>query len=200
MSPQFSIPQPILNYCFGLLPEGEEEIYLGTWRDLGQYWVWSAALPDHGERFQVREKTNKGIVELNARGYLMHPIGAGTMHQVAHLFGYWLQSDTDRIWIQIPRGKVFLYVMIWGGGTGARLKERLLWVCPKCGEPIGERILSRTHPSIDVFVNQQLEAVTQFNSDTAQRTCRFCDFVHPAAYGFYPEHDAPAEKLARQQW
>jgi len=199
MSPPSSIPQPILNYCFGLLPEGEEKSYFGAWQDLGQYWVWSAASPET-ETFTVREKTAKGIIELNTQGYVMHPIGAGTMHQVSHLFGYWIESDTDRIWICIPRQKVFLYVMIWGGGTGAHLQERLIWVCPKCGEPTGERMLSRTRPSIDGFLSQQLEAVRQFNSDTALRRCRACNFVHPAAYGFRPEDDAPVEKLARQQW
>jgi hypothetical protein len=199
-SPKPAIPEPILNYCFGLLPDREEEGNFGTWQDLGQYWVWSAALPNHEERLEVREKTDKGLVALSAPGHLMHPIGAGTMHQVAHLFGYWMESDTDRIWIQISRPKGLVYVMIWGGGSGARLQERVLWVCPKCGEQIGGRTLSRTRPSIDVFESQQLEAVRHFNSDATQRTCRVCAFVHPAAYGFYPENDAPAEKLARKQW
>jgi len=200
MPAQPAIPEPILNYCLGLLPDGEKRSYFGAWRDLGQYWVWSAAgMPDDA-RLKVREKTSKGIVELNAPGNLMHSIAAGVQHQVAHVFGYWLESDSDRIWIQIARPDGFLYAMIWGGGSGAHLQERLLWLCPKCGAPLGERSLSRARPSIEVFLSQQLAAVRQFNSESAERTCRACRFIHPEAYGFDPQNDAAAEKLARQQW
>lgn len=195
------IPEPILNYCFDLLPEHGQGSYFGPWRDLGQYWVWSGALAHHEEQFKVRERTKTGIVEQgNTQHSLMHWIGAGVTHQVAHLFGYWLESDADRVWIQISRPTQSIYTMIWGGGSGVHSKERILWVCPKCGEVVRDWHLSRPGPSIDMFMRQQLEAVRKFNGETTLRTCGACGFVHPTAYGFYPESDARGERVARNEW
>jgi rubredoxin len=193
-----SAPEPILHYALDVVPQGADPF--GAWREAGLYWVWSGAARAADPLWTVLEKVEKGVIDFPAEGFLMHPILAGKIHHVSHLFGYWHESDADRIWLQFPRGETSVYALIWGGKSGVHKQDRLLWFCPQCGDPIAERLLDTGKLGIEGFIAAQLDAVRQFNSDVERRKCKSCGFVHPEAYGFYPREDSPIEKAARERW
>ncbi|MGH7769942.1 MAG: hypothetical protein ACREQP_21035, partial [Candidatus Binatia bacterium] len=188
----------ILHYALDVVPQGADQF--GEWREAGLYWVLSGAARAADALWTVLEKIDKGVIDFPAEGYLMHPILAGKIHHVSHLFGYWHESDADRIWIQFPRGETSVYALIWGGKSGVHQQDRLLWFCPQCGERIAERLIDTAKLGLEGFIAAQLEAVRQFNSGVGRRKCRSCGFVHPEAYGFYPREDTAAEKASRERW
>lgn len=191
-------PEPILHYALDVVPQGADRF--GAWREAGLYWVWSGAAGAQDPPWSVLEKVDKGVVDFPARGYLMHPILAGKIHHVSRLFGYWHESDADRIWLQFPRGETSVYALIWGGKSGVHRQDRLLWFCPRCGERIAERLIDTAKSGLEGFIAAQLEAARAFNFSAEKRTCKNCGFVHPEAYGFYPRDDTAAEKAARELW
>ena len=195
-----SRPEPILHYALELFPQGAAQTHFGEWREAGVYWVWSGATLATDLPCIVLEMVEKGVIDFTAHGYLMHPILSGKIHHISHLFGYWHASDADRIWLQFPRGEASVYSLIWGGKSGVHKQDRLLWFCPKCGNRLAERVLDTGRLGMDGFIAEQLDAVRQFNSDVERRKCRSCGFVHPEAYGFYPEDDTAVEKAARERW
>jgi predicted RNA-binding Zn-ribbon protein involved in translation (DUF1610 family) len=93
-----------------------------------------------------------------------------------------------------------VYSLIWGGKSGVHKQDRLLWLCPQCGNRLAERALDTRKLGLEGFIVEQLDAVRQFNSDAEKRKCASCGFVHPEAYGFYPRDDNLGEKAARPQW
>jgi hypothetical protein len=188
------LPEPILHYALDVIPQGADQF--GEWREAGLYWVWTGA----AGAWTVLEKVDKGVIDFPAEGYLLHPILAGKIHHVSRLFGYWHESDADRIWLQFPRGGTSVYALIWGGKSGVHQQDRLLWFCPQCGERIADRPIDTAELGLEGFIAAQLEAVRQFNSDTEQRKCRSCGLVHPEAYGFYPRDDTTVEKASRESW
>ncbi|MGH7768793.1 MAG: hypothetical protein ACREQP_15210 [Candidatus Binatia bacterium] len=194
------IPEPVLHYSLELFPQGEGPTHFGAWQEAGLYWLWSGAMAAGDPPRTVLEKTEKEIVEFRAEGYLAHPILAGKLHHIDHLFGYWQESDADRIWLQVPRGETAVHALVWGGKSGVHKQDRLLWFCPQCGDQIAERLLDTGKLGMEGFIAEQLAAVRQFNSALEARKCRSCGFVHPEAYGFYPRDDTAGEKASRENW
>lgn len=194
------IPEPIMHYSFGLASAGETGPHFGDWREVGQYWIWTATLRPTDQPMTVLEMTEKGVIEFKNHGYFMHPIPSGRAHHITRLFGYWQASDADRIWLQVPRDNTRIHTIIWGGKSGTHKQDQLLWFCPRCGNRLTERMLDLSRSGLAGFVGQQIEAVRQFNADHELRTCKGCGFVHPEAYGFYPGDDTPNEQAGRTLW
>lgn len=194
------ISDPVLHYAMGLLPQGGGGIYFGDWQEAGLYWLWSGSSAAGDPPRAVLEKSEKEIAAFKAAGHLAHPIYAGKRHHIDHLFGYWHESDADRVWLQIPRKETVVHALVWGGRSGVHKQDRLLWFCPQCGEQIAERRIDTGKLGLKGFIAAQLDAVRTFNSDAGARKCKSCGFVHPEAYGFYPRDDSVAEKAARERW
>jgi rubredoxin len=196
-----TIADPILHHAFELFPQGGGETeFFGAWQEAGLYWVWSGGIPLGAPPRAVLEKLEQEIVEFKAGGHLAHPIFAGKLHHINHLFGYWHESDADRIWLQVPRQQTVVHALVWGGKSGVHKRDRLLWFCPRCGERLADREIDTGKSGLEGFIAAQLDAVRQFNSAAEKRKCRSCGFVHPEAYGFHPQDDTAAEKASRERW
>jgi hypothetical protein len=194
-----TMDDPVLHYSLGLFPQGDET-YFGEWQEAGLYWLWTGAQPAGDPPRTVWEKSEKGVVEFKADGYLAHPILAGKPHHIDHLFGYWHESDADRIWLQVPQKESVVHALVWGGKSGVHKQDRLLWLCPQCGSQIADCLIDTGKVGMEGFIAAQLDAVRRFNFDETKRKCRSCGLVHPEAYGFYPRDDGAAEKASRGRW
>lgn len=200
MSLNNPVPEPIMHYSFALASEGGSGRHFGDWREVGQYWIWSATLHPTDQPMTVLEMTEKGAIEFKNQEHFMHPVPSGRPHHITHLFGYWQASDADRIWLQVPRDDTYIHTIIWGGKRGTHRREQLSWFCPRCGNRLTERLLDLSDSGLAGFVKEQVEAVRRFNSDRELRTCKGCGFVHPEAYGFYPGEDTLSEQASRKLW
>lgn len=157
---------------------------LGQLQAFGRYWVWAYAVPAGLPALRLLEWTDHGLADLATERVSLHRVQAGAPHTVEGLFGYWLISDADHQWFQIPTADGMRYVLIAGGGSGANRRHAIVWYCPECGAPLGEPT-SLTHDgSPPSFLETQARAVQQFNRDLELRTCTKCAAVHPEAYPF----------------
>jgi len=198
MSEPREIPEPLLHYSMSLVAEGAGEPRLAEWQEAGRYRIWASRSAPGDPPATVLELRADGLVELKGENYFLHPILAGQPHRIAHHFGYWQVSDADRIWIQIPRGKVWVYTLIWGGKSGVYREDRLFWICRKCGNRLAEKTIQAA--AAEGFMKAQSAAVREFNADLPQRKCGKCGTAHPEAYGMDPRDDLPAERSARGLW
>jgi len=137
-------------------------------------------------------------VPYNRAGDFLHVVPAGTSHHIAHLFGYWLMTDADCVWLQVERASEITCMLVIGGRSGAHREHRLAWCCPHCGAALAERGISLVEPTLAAFRAAELDAVRAFNA--TDRTCAGCGQIHPLAYGMEPAHDRAEERAARERW
>ncbi len=170
--------------CFSLRVGGAGDEKLGELQAFGRYWVWGqASMPDTAP-LRLYEWTEQGIADLTTEHYSLHRVKAGTPHHIDGLFGFWLISDADEQWVQVPRSDYHSYLLIAGGATDSNRVHHITWYCQDCGTQLGE-LRHLTHDGTpDSFLRAQDEAIQAFNADPAARTCPRCGVLHPAAYGF----------------
>jgi hypothetical protein len=114
----------------------------------------------------------------------MHVVSGGTPFHIEHLFGYWRQCDSDLMWLSVTRGEWIRYALVIGGTPGAWTRDRLLWICPGCGEALSARDFATGPKGIERFWTAEREAVGSFNATFESRRCPSCGRVHPPAFEF----------------
>jgi len=190
-------------------PEASFELFLagtqaaaqqGRLFAFGEYWLWGVSKPAGQPRLELIEKRSDGLVRFSQPGYFLHVVKAGVPYHIARLFGYWLASDADGLWLQVERPEATSYTWIIGGQSGVRRAHAFSWLCPGCGTALAERRHADPAARPERFVPAQREAVRAFNLDGAMRTCRACGEQHPLAYGLDPKEDLAEEASARELW
>ena len=110
-------PTAALSDCFDLDLSGGRTEKLGLLHAFGRYWVWNNVYPAGPPALELYEWTPQGIADLTTRHDSLHVVKAGTPFHVAGLFGYWLTTDADTHWLQLPREDKQYFGMIAGGRT-----------------------------------------------------------------------------------
>ena len=90
-------------FALALRASGESTESLGELHEVGQYWIWAQRRPAGAPRLLLLERRPEGIVPYDRAGYFLHVVPAGTPHHVNEVFGYWLTTDADRVWLQLEQ-------------------------------------------------------------------------------------------------
>lgn len=154
---------------------------LGRLHAVGAYWLWSQVYPASHDPWRLFEWTDAGIADLTTEHYSLHTVKAGVAYHVEGLFDYWLVSDADHLWLQMPHDDARRYVLMAGGRTHANRYHSLTWYCRACGTALGAPSELRHNGTPAGFLAAQAEAVRAFNADPAARTCSRCGAQHPLA-------------------
>lgn len=186
---------PVLSYTRSMLEDS------GEWRMMGDYAIWSGARKADQSPHLLHELVGNRVlpVPIARERAIVHPIKGGTWFEVRHLFGFWLCCDVDTVWIDAPGEDGAHYYSLCVGGADARPgKVSYGWVCPACGSLFNESQFDTSTTPFESVVEQSLDAVRAFNSDTTSRTCSACGHTHPVTYGFFRSRDSSEETLARE--
>lgn len=183
---------PVLQY---ILPIDPESATLGQWTRSHDYHVWTDCRAETEPPLTFWEARGKGVVRIPDEATLMHIVSAGVAHHIEHLFGYWRQCDSDLMWLRVARGKWTRYALVIGGSPDAYKSDRILWICPACGETMRLKEFATGPKGIERFWRAEREAVAAFNAASEHRTCSRCDHVHPPAYPFQ-KPGVPAPDIA----
>ncbi len=167
-----------------LIGKPDQEQKLGQLHAFGKYWLWSQSFAPGSEPLRLFEWTPAGVADLTTEHYSLHAVYAGTPHCIEGLFGYWLISDTDHVWFQVPTPDGRYYVLLAGGRSGVNRRHSIEWRCQQCGVQLGEKVDVRHDGTPEGFLAAQAELVQAFNQDEARRRCASCGVVHPETYGF----------------
>jgi len=170
--------------CFNLHVGAPDEDQQGELQAFGCYWIWGQSYDAGAAPLRLLEWTPKGVADLTTEHASLHRVVAGTPNHIEGLFGYWLISDADQQWIQVPQPDRRHYVLIAGGQTGANSAHRIIWYCSECGTQLGEPRALEYDGSPESFLRAQDHAVADFNANVQSRTCPTCGAVHPPAYPF----------------
>lgn len=154
---------------------------LGRLHTAGSYWLWSQVYPGTADLLRLYEWSGSGIVDRTTDHYSLQTIRAGVPHHLEGLFDYWLISDADHLWLQMPEQECRRYVLIAGGKSGVNRAHSLAWYCRECGTALGQPEPLRHDGTPAGFVRAQAAAVRVFNADASRRTCVACGSIHPAA-------------------
>ena len=167
-----------------LIGKPEQEQKLGRLHAFGKYWLWSQTFAAQSEPLRLLEWTPAGVADLSTEHYSLHPIYAGTPHHIEGLFGYWLISDADHVWFQVPTQQSRYYVLLAGGQSGVNRRHSIEWRCQQCGAQLGDRSAIRHDGTPEGFLAAQSELVEAFKEDEKRRRCSSCGVAHPQTYGF----------------
>jgi transposase-like protein len=178
------IPQPLLSYTRSMVePTGE-------WKLVGDYAIWSGNRASPDEPYVVLEERNRKVlpIPISSARAILHPIKGGTWFHVERLFGFWMKTDVDSVWIDAPseNATTHYYTLIVGGADGRPGTVSSGWLCPSCGEVFNQASTDVTRRRFQVFLDKAAEQVAAFNADSAKRVCPSCKSEHPPTYGFTP--------------
>ncbi len=177
-----------------LIGKPEQEQKLGQLHAFGKYWLWSQSFAAQSEPLRLYEWISAGIADLTTERYSLHVVHAGTRHHIDGLFGYWLVSDADHVWFQVPHEEQRYYILLAGGQSGVNRRHGIVWHCRQCGAQLHEPIAVRHDGTPEAFLAAQAELVDAFNRDVERRRCASCGAVHPPSYGFRSEAKADLSK------
>jgi hypothetical protein len=172
---------PVLEY---LLPIAPESATLRQWTRSHDYDVWTDCRAQSEPPLTLWEGRGRGVLRIPDEATLMHVVSAGVPHHVEHLFGYWRQSDSDLVWLRATREGWTHYAMVVGGSPAAYKMDRILWICPACGETMGQHEFATGPHALERFWRGERAAVSDFNAAPEKRTCPSCGHLHPPAYEF----------------
>lgn len=167
------------------------------WRMMGDYAIWSGRRSIQETPHVLHELIGRKVLRVPASSgrAILHPIKAGVWFEIRHLFGFWMMSDVDTIWLDAPGEDNHFYTLCVGGAESRPGTISFGWVCPNCGELFNTNSLEAGGGRFVSCLETSEKLVTEFNASSANRTCPSCGNVHPESYGFYPERDLP---IARQ--
>ena len=178
-----------------LIGQPDREEKLGQLNAFGKYWLWSQTFAPGAEPLRLFEWTSAGVADLTTDHYSLHAIYAGTPHHIEGLFGYWLVSDADHVWFQVPHEQGRYYVLLAGGQSGVNRRHGIGWHCQQCGAQLGEPAAVNHDGTPEGFLEAQAELLEAFNQNEARRRCAVCGSTHPETYGFRSR--APSGELAQ---
>ncbi len=112
-------------------------------------------------------------------------------HHLPRDFGWWHLNGTEEFYFCIPLEDGNVCLMIFEANPLDRV-DTFAWYCQQCYAPLYARECNVGRVGLDGYWETEAASVTDFNADTALRTCAACSDVHPPAYSFF---DPPEEKL-----
>lgn len=173
----------------------------GRWTHAGGYSLWGLTVHESDPPLELWERRDGAAAALPAAAYILHNVGAGTPHRLAHAFGFWRISDGDTIFLKTTDGARAHYALALTMGAPDYRLDRVAWYCLQCGGDLEAAAAFETRRyGLDAFWNWSLERARGFNADPALRRCTRCDVTHPPAYGLAAAADTRAEREARARW
>jgi hypothetical protein len=188
---------PVSNYRIPIVgPEAPET----AWQEASRNHVWSARHAADAPFPTISEATDEGIVQLPKRDRVFHVIRAGTLHRIAHGFGFWRVCGADATYIGSSYEGGYAHLMLIGLHYSGYKTDTLRWLCPGCGAALREVEVPTRRIRLAGLIETALAQVRSFNADESARTCTACGTRHPHSYGFEPAHDDDVERAARASW
>jgi hypothetical protein len=190
-----TLDAPVLSFVRSMTETG------GRWELRGEYAIWCGRRDSGTGPWLLHEKRDNGVLALprDSPRPLLHRIAAGTAFEVAHLFGFWIITDVDTVWVDAVGGDGQCSALIVGGSKDKPGEASCAWVCPKCGALFAVSSFAIPRQRFERFIDYAQDRVRAFNADAARRTCPQCGNVHPISYGFDERLDTADERLARQR-
>ncbi len=169
------------------------------WRMMGDYAIWSGHRTNKESPHVLHELIGKKVLRVpGASGRaILHPVKGGVWFEIRHLFGFWMMSDVDTIWLDAPGADAHYYTLCVGGAESRPGKISFAWVCPNCGELFNTRSFAADGGRFESCLEASEALVNEFNSSQSLRTCPACGNIHPESYGFYPDRDSAAARQMR---
>ena len=170
------------------------------WRMVGDYAIWSGNRPNEASPHLLLELIGARVLPVpvaSARA-ILHPVKAGTWFEIRHLFGFWMMSDVDTVWLDAPGASARYYALCIGGAGGRPGKLSFGWVCPSCGVLFNTRAFVVAQTRFEACLDEAQAGVERFNSDDELRKCPECKKMHPLTYGLFAAMDSPPSRAARE--
>ena len=187
----------------GLLLSYTRSMVDGTdeWRMMGDYAIWSGSRSNLSTPYVLHELVGNRVLRVPASSgrAILHPIKGGVWFEVRHLFGFWMMSDVDTIWLDAPGTDAHYYTLCVGGADSRPGSISFGWVCPDCGELFNTSTHAAAGGRFESCLQTSQSLVESFNQTESTRTCPACRAVHPLTYGFYPAKDTDASRQMRFQ-
>jgi hypothetical protein len=173
----------------------------GRWELRGEYAIWCGRRAPDDAPFLLHERCEGGVRPIRRCDShpLLHRIVAGTAFEVAHLFGFWIATDVDTVWVDAPGHGDQYCALIVGGTRDKPAQASCGWVCPRCAAHFAAASFAIPRQRFERFIAFAQDQVREFNADATRRTCPDCSNVHPLSYGFYQDLDTADERQARRQ-
>jgi hypothetical protein len=168
-----------------------------AWTQANQYGVWTQRFPVATPVLHVIERIEGAVSEAPGAPQALRLIPAAMPHRIAHLFGFWRESDADTLFFRSEQGGDVRYALVVSVGAVTYKSERLFWTCPSCQSELARFDYESRRFGLPEFWRFALERVREFNGDNAARKCPTCGTVHPLAYGFHAKDDRDDERAAR---
>ncbi len=158
--------------------------------------------PQKGAMSRHFEIGPQGMSEIQKKPFEISVTTSGTPHHVSHNFGYWHINDMDELYLRLPgeNPDALGYSLIIMGNPGDGECDRFAWYCERCLTLLFERVCETGRLGFDVFWKSERQAVTEYNRDTAHRTCPECGHVNRRGYCWAVSKDTAAEREARALW
>ncbi len=170
------------------------------WRMVGDYAIWSGNRANENSPYLLHELVGDKVLRVpiaTARA-ILHPVKGGTWFEVRHLFGFWMMSDVDTVWLDAPGVDAHYYTLCVGGADSRPGQISFGWVCPNCGSLFNTTKLQADKGRFESCLEASQQIVEDFNASEVKRTCPGCGNIHPASYGFYPQRDSDLSGARRQ--
>jgi hypothetical protein len=173
------IPSPDMSFV-RLLEDGAT-----GWQQRGQYAIWTGARALGEPRFRLLErvKGRVAVIEASTAGLVLHKVAAGVAFNIENLMGYWLSTDTDAMWLDLPNARGQYAILAIGGTADKPARAQVDCPCPKCGAALNPRSISIAPLKFNSLLEEADAWVAEFNADPQRRTCPNCGDVHPTTYG-----------------
>ena len=172
----------------------------GRWTHAGGYSLWGLTVHESDPPLELWERRDGVAAPLPGAPYVLHNVGAGTPHRLAHGFGFWRISDGDTIFLKTTDGPKTHYALAVTTGAPDYRFDRVAWYCPRCGAELEAAEFETQRSGLDAFWKWALERARGFNAAPALQRCTRCAVAHPTAYGIAAAADTSAEREARAQW
>ena len=188
------------NRVEGLLLSYTRSMVDGTfdWRMMGDYAIWSGHRSNQESPHVLHELIGKKVLRVPASTSraILHPVKGGVWFEIRHLFGFWMMSDVDTLWLDAPGADAHYYTLCVGGAESRPGEVSFGWVCPNCGELFNVRSYKAAGGLFESCLDDSQSLVEEFNASQAARTCPSCRTLHPESYGFFPDRDSgPAQQM-----
>jgi hypothetical protein len=190
-----TLPGPVLSFVRSMAETD------GRWELRGDYAIWCGRRTAADDAWLLHEARDGGVLPVRRDGArpLLHRINAGTAFEVAHLFGFWITTDVDTVWVDAAGQDGQYAALMVGGSKDKPSQASCAWVCPKCAALFASASFAIPRQRFERFIAFAQDRVREFNADPARRTCPSCGNVHPVSYGFDATLDTADERQARQR-